>query len=331
QELIEAARGDAALLEAAREKLRLWKLPADQVAAIERSGVPSPLVDIVADAAGTVIARRVEEGDYVSPGAALFELADLSSVWLIFNAHEADLPYLRVGDPVEYALPALPGEVFTGRVTVVEPTLDKSSRVVKARVESPNPRGALKPGMYARGVVRSAASAGAGSVIIPRSAVLWTGKRSVVYTRERGTNGALYAAREVELGASLGEDYVVLSGLSAGEEVVSNGLFAVDASAQLEGKRSMMNAPAGDTLSMPVNGLCEMCRERVEGVALSLPGVREASWDAASRQLHLRMDAGVTSPDAVARALAAAGHDAGKFRAPDEVYEALPPCCKYRE
>jgi Cu(I)/Ag(I) efflux system membrane fusion protein len=336
QELLEAARGDATLLAAAREKLRLWKLTPAQIAAIERAGVPSPLVEMVADVSGVITARRVEEGDYVAPGAPFFELADLSSVWAVFNAHEADLPYLRAGDLVEYALPALPGERFTGRVALVEPVLDKNTRVVKARVVSPNPAGTLKPGMYARATIRSTLQGYAGNVVIPRSAVLWTGRRSIVYTRSAAAGGSAYLSREVELGPSLGDAYVVLSGLAPGEEIVTNGLFAVDASAQLEGKRSMMNdhpadAPTGDEVTLPVGGLCEMCRDRVEGVALSLPGVRAASWDADTRLLHLRLDASVTPLDSVARALAAAGHDAGTFRAADAVYEALPPCCKYRE
>ena len=238
QELIEAHRTDSLrypeLLAAAREKLRLWKLTEEQIRETERSGVASPIVDIPADVDGVVTARRVEEGDYVVPGTVLFELADLSHLRAVFNAREGDIPYLRVGQPVDYTLTALPGRSFQGKISIVEPSLSENARVLEVRVEIPNPTDELRPGMYARATVRATLPLSPTlQVVIPSSAVLWTGPRSLVYVRQGTPDNPFFLPRSVELGPSLGDAYVVLSGLSPGEEIVTRGLFAIDASAQL--------------------------------------------------------------------------------------------------
>ena len=339
QELLEAAkmqqgRQPAPLLEAAREKLRLLKLTDSQIAAIEASGQTSPLTEALAHTEGIVTARKVAQGDYVNPGSVLFELTDLSKVWALFEAYEADLPYLKTGDALSYDLPALPGKTYSGRIAFIEPTLDKTTRTAKVRVEAPNPGLLLKPGMYARGVVKASLTGYEGNLVAPRSAVLWTGRRSIVYVKQPEAGAPVFSLREVELGPSLGDSLVVLSGLEEGEEIVSNGAFAVDAAAQLEGKRSMMNndsppAAAAEAL-LAAEGLCLMCKERIEEAAQKTPGVSLASWNMESRELRVVYDPLQTSPSAIAQAVALAGHDAGGFRADDRVYDSLPACCKYR-
>jgi Cu(I)/Ag(I) efflux system membrane fusion protein len=344
QELLEALRlaaSQPALLHAAREKLRLWKLTDAQIAEIERTGQASSTVDLLAVAGGVVTARRVEQGDYVSPGGVLFDLADLSSVWAVFDAYEADIPYLKTGDRVEYTLQTLPGKTFTGRISFIDPVLDPATRTVKVRVETPNPRLELKPEMYAGALVRTSSGRQADELVVPKSAVLWTGKRSIVYVKQPDTDAPVFKLREVETGALPGGEYIILSGLSEGEEVVTHGAFVVDASAQLEGKPSMMNGasasqPAGDGLSgdaatLRAGGRCEMCKERIETAARKVHGVKSASWDIETGRLHLRYDARATSVDAVARAVAAAGHDTDAYQADQATYDALPDCCKYRE
>jgi Cu(I)/Ag(I) efflux system membrane fusion protein len=337
QELLEALKMQSgqpspALSGAAREKLRLLKLSDSQIAAIEQSGEASPLVDVVAHTEGIVTAGKVSQGDYVNPGSVLFELADLSKVWAMFDAYEADLPYLKTGDAVTYTLPALPGKTCSGRIAFIDPLLDKTTRTAKIRVETPNPGLLLKPEMYARAVVQASPGGAEGSLVVPRTAVLWTGRRSIVYVKQPDTSVPAFSLREVELGASLGDAYIILSGIEEGEEIVTGGTFAVDASAQLEGKRSMMNsdeAPAHATVG--VQGLCEMCRERIEHAAQKVHGVASASWDMDTGQLRIAYDSVLTSPDAVALSVALSGHDAGAHKASDAAYNALPDCCKYRE
>jgi Cu(I)/Ag(I) efflux system membrane fusion protein len=338
QELLEAAKiqsgQTAALLEAAREKLRLLKLTDAQIAAIEESEQTFPLVDVIAHTEGTVTARKVSQGDYVNPGTVLFELTDFSTVWAMFDAYEADLLYLRPGDRLTYTLQALPGRSYPGKIAFIDPSLDETTRTAKVRVETANPGLLLKPGMYAQALVEASPDGEANSLIVPKTAVLWTGKRSVVYVKQPDASTPVFSLREVELGASLGDAYIITSGIVEGEEIVTHGTFAVDASAQLEGKRSMMNneaATAGGAHAMlAVQGLCEMCKERIEQAAQQTPGVASASWDMETKELHIVYDPAQTTPQTVAQSAARAGHDTDSFKADDTVYNALPDCCRYR-
>jgi Cu(I)/Ag(I) efflux system membrane fusion protein len=340
QELLEAKKLETtqpALLDAVREKLRLWKLSDRQIAEIEQTGKASPTIDILANASGVVIDKKVEQGDYVNQGAVLFDLANLSSVWAMFDAYESDLPYLKTGDLVTYTLQTLPGKTFSGKIAFIDPILDKTTRTAKVRVETANPRLELKPEMFANALVKTALKRQENAIVIPKTALLWTGKRSIVYVRQPDTDLPVFNLREIDLGVSLGNEYVVLSGLSDGEEIVTNGAFAIDASAQLEGKPSMMNGEsslspqASQIATLQVQGLCEMCKERIEKTAKNITGISSAVWDIETKRLHLRYNPELTSSDAVAKALAKAGHDTEKHQASDEVYNALPACCQYRK
>ena len=335
QELLEAkkiAGAQPALLNAAREKLRLWKLSDSQIADIEQSGAASPTVDITANVGGIVTAKRVEQGDYVGQGSVLFDLADLSSVWAVFDAYESDLPCLKTGSKVEYTLQSLPRKVFSGKISFIDPILDKTTRTAKIRVETANPKLELKPEMYAGAVINAAVKHDGDEIVIPKTAILWTGRRSIVYVKQPDANMPTFKLREIELGASLGEAYIVLAGIDEGEEIVTNGAFVIDASAQLEGKPSMMNRHENARhTQMTVQGSCEMCRERIETTAKGVDGVFSATWNDESLQLHLSFNPAKTSLDAIGKALANAGHDNDKYRADDTVYDDLPGCCQYRE
>ena len=145
----------------------------------------------------------------------------------------------------------MPGVDYTGNITFIDPVIDPVTRVAKVRVETGNQSGKLKPEMFATGIVSSTLAEYRDNVVIPKSAVLWTGKRSVVYVKQPGSDEPVFKIREVDLGPMLGESYVIMKGLSEGEEVVTSGTFSVDAAAQLEGKPSMMNPRGGKTSSMP--------------------------------------------------------------------------------
>ncbi|MDR1171000.1 MAG: efflux RND transporter periplasmic adaptor subunit [Bacteroidales bacterium] len=340
QELLEAVKlsgAQPALLDAAREKLRLWKLTETQIREIEESGNTSASIDIVANTGGIVVAKKVEQGDYVAQGTALFELINLSSVWAVFDAYESDLPYLNVGDKVEYTVQAIPEKSFSGKITFISPVLDRTTRTVKVRVETANAGLQLKPEMYASATVNASLKQYSGNILIPKTAILWTGKRSIVYVKRSENGMSVFKLREVELGPSLGDSYVILSGIVEGEEIVTGGVFSIDASMQLEGKRSMMNAgnpgnPDSENrhAAIAVQGLCEMCRERIEKTAMAIAGVSLASWDMTEKRLHLDYDPAKTSADDISKAVAGSGHDTDKYRADNAVYKALPDCCKYR-
>ncbi len=229
------------LLEAAREKLRLWSLTDQQIGAVERSGKVSPIVEIKANASGKVIAKQINKGDYINQGAVLFQIADLSHVWAVFQAYESDLPFLKPGNKIDFTLQAIPGKQFSGKISFIDPVINPSTRTAGVRVELNNGDGKLKPEMFVTGNVKASLAQYKHQLIIPQSAILWTGKRSIVYVKTPGTSVPTFRMREIELGPSLSGAYVVLAGLKSGEEIITNGAFSVDASAQLEGKQSMMN------------------------------------------------------------------------------------------
>jgi Cu(I)/Ag(I) efflux system membrane fusion protein len=207
-------------------------------------------------------------------------------------------------------------------------------------VETANPDMQLKPEMYATATIKASLKQYKNQIVIPKSAVLWTGKRSIVYVKQPDTETLSFLFRQIELGPSLGDSYVVISGLEEGEEIVTNGAFSIDASAQLEGKYSMMNTPeAGVETSheaslkhrqITVQGNCEMCKERIEKAAKVYGALSSTVWDADTKLLHINYyDDDV--PDHVARAVAKAGHDNEKYKADDKVYNTLPECCQYRK
>lgn len=254
EELLEAAKMkelQPQILEAAREKLHNWKFTDSQIADIENSGITKSVFDVHATVSGIVISRQVNTGDYVSQGAPLFEIADLSHVWALFDAYESDLPWIRKGDRITFSLQSQPGKEYSGTVSFIDPVINPQTRVANIRLEIPNPGNILKPEMFATGIVNAKLATSGKSLVIPQSAVLWTGKRSVVYVKLPDTKEPTFVMKEIALGPAMSNSYVVLDGLKEGEEIVTNGTFSVDASAQLNGKPSMMNPEGGKTNTMP--------------------------------------------------------------------------------
>jgi Cu(I)/Ag(I) efflux system membrane fusion protein len=203
--------------------------------------------------------------------------------------------------------------------------------------------------MFASGLVKANLEQYRDQLVIPRSAVLWTGKRSIVYVKQPGVDEPVFRIRTIELGPMLGNSYVVADGLADGEEIVTEGAFSVDAAAQLEGKPSMMNTEQGSVSSgkqysekvsvkntvveaqFKVSGNCDMCRERIESSAKSVTGVLKAEWNRTDKIIHIQLDPAKTNVEAIEKAIAKVGHDTERFRASDEVYKVLPECCLYRK
>jgi Cu(I)/Ag(I) efflux system membrane fusion protein len=247
RELIEARKGERSnpdLYKAARNKLKLWDLTDSQINAIGEAGEAGDYFDILSPIAGTVTRRNVSLGDYVKEGGALFQVIDLSTVWAMFDAYESDLPWIRTGDQVVFTTRSLPGKNFRGRVGFIDPVVDPGTRIAQVRVEVQNPGQSLKPETFVNGTVTSRIAGNKKDLMIPKTASLWTGKRAVVYVKVPDRVQPTFRYREIVLGPSAGEFYVVDSGLSEGEEIAVNGVFKIDAASQLAGKPSMMN-PVG--------------------------------------------------------------------------------------
>ena len=247
KELFEAIRSRdiyPQLYTASRNKLKLWKLSDSQIDAIEKSGKVQEQIDILSDYSGYVMKRNVELGDHIMEGSNLFDIADLNSVWVMFEAYEADIPWIQIGNTVDFTINAIPGKNFKGKVTYIDPFVSSSTRVAKVRVELNNPRKKLLPEMFANGIIKAKLTNIKNAIVIPKSAVLWTGKRAVVYVKVPHEKTISFVYREIILGQDMGNFYIVAKGLKEGEVVATNGVFRIDASAQLIGQKSMMN-PTG--------------------------------------------------------------------------------------
>lgn len=248
EELFEAKKikeTQPALFTAAKEKLKNWKLTDKQIDQILASDKTIEQFPILANVSGYVTQKRVNLGDYVKQGEALYEIADLSKVWVLFDVYESDMSWIKKGDAVSYTIQSLPGKTFNGAISYIDPVIDPKTRVAKARIETANKELLLKPEMFASGMIESKTNTSNTSLTVPKTAVMWTGKRSVVYVMQTSAQGVGFLMREVTLGPELGESYVIESGLQSGEEIAINGTFSIDAAAQLAGKPSMMNPEGG--------------------------------------------------------------------------------------
>ncbi len=251
QELFEANRikdTQPELYSAAREKLKNWKLTDKQIDAMIASGKPQERFPLLADVSGVVLARRVSVGDYVMRGAPIYDVADLSKVWVLFDVYENDIPWVKKNSTIEFTIQSIPGETFTGKISFIDPIINPLTRVATARVEVPNPGLRLKPEMFASGLVTTKLKGGA-EISVPKTAVMWTGERSVVYVKNTSDAGISFKMNEVTLGPSLGNAYIIKAGLTPGQEVVTNGTFTIDAAAQLAGKPSMMSPEGGAVMT----------------------------------------------------------------------------------
>jgi Cu(I)/Ag(I) efflux system membrane fusion protein len=216
---------------------------------MERAEKPSERARIRTPFGGTVIERLATQGSYVETGTGLYRVADLSTLWVQLDAYESDLSVLKAGQEVRLRVEALPGEVFEGRVTFLDPVLDPKTRTARVRVEVKNRDRRLLPGMFVEASVQSGGArltAHEAPLVIPATAPLFTGRRSVVYVELEDAEEPTYEARVVTLGPRMGELYPVLTGLEEGERVVVHGAFAIDADLQIRGGDSMMNLPADD-------------------------------------------------------------------------------------
>jgi len=251
QELLTAASmkvSQPALYNAVRNKLKLWKLSENQIDKIEEVGKVQENFPVYATVSGTVTDKMVEEGDYVKQGQPLYKIANLKSVWAVFDAYENQIAFLKEGQEIKVTTNSYPNEEFTAKVSFVDPLLNSSTRTVMVRAVLNNTNHLLKPGMFIEGIITGAQEQMKGAVVVPASAVMWTGERSVVYVKT-SPNEPIFEMREVALGSSNGDTYTIIRGLENGDQIVTNGTFTVDAAAQLQGKKSMMNAEGGKTMT----------------------------------------------------------------------------------
>ncbi|HEX2867791.1 MAG TPA: efflux RND transporter periplasmic adaptor subunit [Ignavibacteriales bacterium] len=216
------------LLSSAKKKLELFGVTDDQIKNLENTKDVKLTITYYSPASGTVIDKKVQEGQYVNEGAIIYDVADMSTLWNISEVYEKDLQAIKTGSRAELTLQAYPGRTFEGRVTFIYPVLNPTSRTIKVRSEFANKGGLLKPQMYGQTLFRSNEGIG---LLVPSSAVLFTGKRNIVWVKAQD---GMFEGRTVEVGNKFGDNYQVLSGLKEGEEVASTGGFLIDSESQLQ-------------------------------------------------------------------------------------------------
>jgi len=225
----EDARGSAAeLVSSSRRRLAYWDTAASDIARIESTAQVQRTLTLHSPVSGFVVEKNVLQGQRIMAGDPLYRIVDLSTVWMEGEVFEQDLPSVRLGQRVTADLEALPGQAFRGRITYVYPTLNADTRTARVRVEVPNPGLRLKPGMYA--TFRLTGSGRASALSVPRTAVLSTGERNLVFVKR--PDGML-EPRLVVLGMATDDRIEILHGVAAGDTVVASATFLIDAESNL--------------------------------------------------------------------------------------------------
>jgi Cu(I)/Ag(I) efflux system membrane fusion protein len=223
----------ASLVASTRERLRLWDVTDLQMATLQRRGIAEPVLTVYAPSSGIVLKREALPGKYVEPGTILYEVADLSTVWISADIYESEVAAVTLDQPASVTFAAYPGETFEGTVSYIYTTLNTEARTVRVRLEMPNPGLRLKPGMFGTVTLRTDA---AKALVVPKEAVLDTGLRQLVFL-DRG-EGA-YVPYPVKLGRRSQDSVEVLEGLKEGDRIVTSANFLLDAESKLASASSM--------------------------------------------------------------------------------------------
>lgn len=224
------------------KKLKLWKISDKQIKNLEKNKKIIENFKIYSDVSGTISKISVSKGDYVKQGQSLVELSDLSKLWVDLDVFENQISLFKIGQKLKIFVPNIHKEV-SAKIFFISPTIDYNKRVFTLRANLSSSKGKIRAGMFASAKINIQKT---DRIIIPASAVLWTGKRSVVYVKSSDEN---YSLREVEIGNKYGDRYEILTGLEEGEFLVTNGAFTIDAASQLNNKASMMTHKSEDSHS----------------------------------------------------------------------------------
>jgi len=234
------------LLEASRRRLEFFDVPEHQIKELARTRKVKKTLHIHSPVEGIVVTKNVEQGMQVTPSKVLYVIADLSSVWVLADIYEYEIPWVKEGQKVKMTLASIPGTTFEGKVTYIYPYLDRETRTVQVRMEFENHNLLLKPDMYAD--VQIKADVKKGVIAIPKEAVIRSGKTNIVMME---IGEGRFEPREVRLGLESDDDYEILEGIKAGETVVISGNFLLDSESNLREVTGKMLRVKEETKSQP--------------------------------------------------------------------------------
>jgi len=246
RELLEAYRNrdrNPGMYESAVRKFRLWEFTDEQIQAIIDRGEVKTHMDILSPVDGFVMVRNVVDDQHVMDGSVIYEVANLDHLWVTLEAYEEDIGWISTGDRIEFRSRTNPGLKYEATVDYIDPAFDAQKRTIRLRADIENSDHRLRPDMLVTGILH--AEQREEKLMVPASAVLWTGPRSLVYVKDTGADTPRFMVREVDLGPKAGDFYVIEGGLEEGEEVVFNGAFRIDSEFQLADRFSMMNRQPG--------------------------------------------------------------------------------------
>ena len=222
------------LVESARERLRLWDIPESEVKRLEETGKPTKNLTLYSPMTGVVTKKDIVMGHRLNEGDMPYEITDLSRVWVLADAYETDLGRIRTGMTATLSLEAFPNKTFKGKVIFIDPILDAKTRTAKVRLEFANPKGELKPEMFGEVTMQAEKREG---LRIPADAVIDSGTRKVVFV---ALDEGKFQPREIEVGSVSGDQVEVVSGLKAGDKVVTRANFLIDSESQLRASLAAM-------------------------------------------------------------------------------------------
>ena len=227
-EFKEVSQGGQALLRSARERLKLWDITDVQIRKLDESGEVSRTLTFYSPATGFVTDRKAFPQTAITPDMDLYQITDLSRIWVNADVYEYEVPFVKVGQTVQMQLSYYAGKTYTGKITYIYPTVDPVSRTVKVRIEFRNPNYELKPQMFAN--VDLKINYGT-KILVPQEAVMDSGDKQYVFLVH---DGGVFEPRSIQMGPKLDGKVVVLSGLKPGDTIVTSGNFLVDSESRLK-------------------------------------------------------------------------------------------------
>jgi membrane fusion protein, copper/silver efflux system len=230
----EVSQGAQSLLRSARERLRLWDVTEAQIKKLDETGEVEKTMTFYSPIGGFVTDRKAFPQTAITPDLELYTMSDLSTVWAMIDIFEYEVPYVHLGQQVNLSLPYYPGRIISGRIAYLYPTVDPQTRTVKARINIANPHFDLKPQMFADALIEVNYGT---KIIVPQEAVLNSGAQQTVFVVH---DGGMFEPRAVTVGPVVNGNAVILSGLKAGETIVTSGNFLIDSESSLKSATSGM-------------------------------------------------------------------------------------------
>ena len=224
----DVAQGSQSLLHSTRERLKLWDISDEQIKKLDETGEVTKTLTFYSPVSGFVIDRKAFPQTAVTPDMDLYVISDLSTIWVNADVYEYEVPFVKVGQTADMQLSYYAGRAYTGKITYIYPTVDPVSHTVKARIEFPNPNFDLKPQMLAN--VQLKINYGK-QFVVPQEAIMDSGDKQYLFVVH---DGGVFEPRVIQMGAKLEGNVVVLSGLNAGETIVTSGNFLIDSESRLK-------------------------------------------------------------------------------------------------